>query len=836
MLLLAQSRWSLPVTDPVLTFALVMLIILIAPLVMQRLRAPGMIGLILAGILVGPNAGGILERSETIQLLGKVGLLYIMFIAGLEIDLNLFRKYRNHSLVFGSMTFAIPQALGTAMALWFLGFDLPAAILLASMFASHTLLPYPIVSRLGLGKNPAVTTAVGGTIITDTAALLVLAVVARSTQGSLDAAFWGVLVVSLSVYTAAVWWGLPWIGRWFFRTVPSEGTAHFVFIIAAVYLCAYFAEVAGVEAIIGAFLAGLALNRLVPSQSVMMSRLEFAGSWFFIPVFLISVGMLVDPRILISDLGTWKVAGSMVVTVVATKFFAAWISRHLLGYSPLEGRVMFGLSVNQAAATLAAVIVGFNLGIFSDSVVNGTIVMILVTCMIGPWVTQKYGRELAIRQADAPEDMALAPRRILVPLRNPEAAPAIMDVAFMIRERQSHEPIYPLAVVQDSDDASAQVAAGEKMLGAAVTHAAAADIPAVPVTRLDTNAAEGIVRAIRELRISTVVMGWTGASTTRSFIFGSVLDQLLRRCPQQFVVCRFAEPLNTAKRLVLIIPPFAQREIGFHDAVSTVKNLASQAGLDLILSARESDLETLVPLIEKIRPDVKTDTMPVRAIEAWLSARGPQTEEHDIVVLLAARENQVSWRPGIDRLPRAIISRPKPVTMLVIYPSEEASEITPPLARGANRAVGLAELLDTGRVELNLPADSPRAVIDALLEHLPDNATAGASRLAADLERVGNDNPIEIAPGFVLLHIHTAAVESAMVFLATVPDGVTFAKIKRESKAVFVLLTPKSLPASAHLQHLARIAGMLHNPDHRQTILNATEPEQLAELFSDKDA
>lgn len=836
MLLLAQSRWSLPVTDPVLTFALVMLIILIAPLVMQRLRAPGMIGLILAGILVGPNAGGILERSETIQLLGKVGLLYIMFIAGLEIDLNLFRKYRNHSLVFGSMTFAIPQALGTAMALWFLGFDLPAAILLASMFASHTLLPYPIVSRLGLGKNPAVTTAVGGTIITDTAALLVLAVVARSTQGSLDAAFWGVLIVSLTVYTAAVWWGLPWIGRWFFRTIPSEGTAHFVFIIAAVYLCAYFAEVAGVEAIIGAFLAGLALNRLVPSQSVMMSRLEFAGSWFFIPVFLISVGMLVDPRILVSDLGTWKVAGSMVVTVVATKFIAAWISRHLLRYSPLEGRVMFGLSVNQAAATLAAVIVGFNLGIFNDSVVNGTIVMILVTCMIGPWVTQKYGRELAIRQSDAPEDMALAPRRILVPLRNPEAAPAIMDVAFMIRERQSHEPIYPLAVVQDSDDASAQVAAGEKMLGAAVTHAAAADIPAVPVTRLDTNAAEGIVRAIRELRISTVVMGWTGVSTTRSFIFGSVLDHLLRRCPQQFVVCRFAEPLNTAKRLILIIPPFAQREIGFHDAVSTVKNLASQAGLDLILSARESDLETLVPLIEKIRPDVKTDTMPVRAIEAWLSARGPQTEEHDIVVLLAARENQVSWRPGIDRLPRAIISRPKPVTMLVIYPSEEASEITPPLARGANRAVALAELLDTGRVELNLPAASARAVIDALLEHLPDNATAGESRLAADLERVGNDNPIEIAPGFVLLHIHTAAVESAMVFLATVSDGVTFPKIKRESKAVFVLLTPKSLPASAHLQHLARIAGMLHNPDHRQTILNATEPEQLAELFSKKDA
>lgn len=836
MLLLAQSRWSLPVTDPVLTFALVMLIILIAPLVMQRLRIPGIIGLIVAGAIVGPNALGILDRNETIVLLGTVGLLYIMINAGLEMDLNQFRRYRNHSLAFGSISYLVPQVLGAFIALWVLGFSVQASILLASMFGSHTLLTYPMASRLGLTKNPAVTTAVGGTIITDTSALLVLAVIARSTQGEVGPAFWGVLISSLSVYTAAVWWGLPWIGRWFFRTIPAEGPAHFVFLMAAGYLCAFLAQVAGVQPILGAFLAGLALNKLVPKQSVLMARVSFAGSWLFIPIFLISVGMLVDPRVLISDLQTWKVGAVMVTTVVGCKFLAAMIARRALGYTPTEGWVMYGLTVNQAAATLAAVIVGFNLGIFDESVVNGTVMMIMVSCLVGSIVMQKHGRELAIRQSDAPEDMALAPRRILVPLRNPEAAPAIMDVAFMIRERQSHEPIYPLAVVQDSDDASAQVAAGEKMLGAAVTHAAAADIPAVPVTRLDTNAAEGIVRAIRELRISTVVMGWTGVSTTRSFIFGSVLDHLLRRCPQQFVVCRFAEPLNTAKRLILIIPPFAQREIGFHDAVSTVKNLASQAGLDLILSARESDLETLVPLIEKIRPDVKTDTMPVRAIEAWLSARGPQTEEHDIVVLLAARENQVSWRPGIDRLPRAIISRPKPVTMLVIYPSEEASEITPPLARGANRAVALAELLDTGRVELNLPAASARAVIDALLEHLPDNATAGESRLAADLERVGNDNPIEIAPGFVLLHIHTAAVESAMVFLATVSDGVTFPKIKRESKAVFVLLTPKSLPASAHLQHLARIAGMLHNPDHRQTILNATEPEQLAELFSKKDA
>ncbi len=831
MLVLAQSARSLPVTDPVLTFAIVMLIILIAPLVMQRLRIPGIIGLILAGVIVGPNALGVLDRNETIVLLGTVGLLYIMFNAGLEMDLNQFRRYRNHSLAFGSISYLVPQVAGAFLALWILGFSVEAAILLGSMFGSHTLLTYPMVSRLGLTKNPAVTTAVGGTIITDTSALLVLAVIARSTQGELTPGFWGVLTASLAIYTAAVWWGLPWIGRWFFRTVPADGPAHFVFLMASAYLCAFLATLAGVQPILGAFLSGLALNKLVPKQSVLMTRVGFAGSWLFIPIFLISVGMLVDPRVFVSDLATWKVAATMCVAVVACKFLAAMISRKTLGYTRDEGWVMFGLTVNQAAATLAAVIVGFNLGIFDASVVNGAVMMILVSCLIGSAVVQKFGRDLAIRQSESPEDLALAPKRILVPLRNPEAAPAIMDVAFMIREKQSHEPVYPLAVVQDSDDASARVAAGERMLSTAVTHAAAADIPAVPVTRLDTNAADGILRAIRELRISTVVMGWTGVSPTRSFIFGSVLDQLLRRSPQQFVVCRLAEPLHTAKRLVLVLPPFAHREIGFVDAVRTVKNLASQSGLGLVLSAREQDLAQMRPIIDKVKPDVRTEAAPVPAIESWLSPRGPALLDRDIFVLLAARENQISWRPSIDRLPRAVMSRPGQASMLVIYPSEEATEALPPVEQQNNRALALSELFTPDRLIAGVRAADSAELIATVLDRLPEDDADAQRSLAADLERVGREAPIEIAPGIVLLHIHTPRVDRPVGFLATVDGGVRFDRIKRDSRAVFVLLTPRSLPAAVHLQHLARIAGLLHDPTKRDAIGHARTAEELAKLF-----
>jgi mannitol/fructose-specific phosphotransferase system IIA component (Ntr-type)/nucleotide-binding universal stress UspA family protein len=562
-----------------------------------------------------------------------------------------------------------------------------------------------------------------------------------------------------------------------------------------------------------------------------MTRVGFAGSWLFIPIFLISVGMLVDPRVFISDLATWKVAIAMCVTVVATKFLAAMISRRVLGYTSTEGWVMFGLTVNQAAATLAAVVVGFNLGIFDKTVVNGAVMMILVSCLIGSAAIQKYGRDLAIRQAESPEDLALAPKRILVPLRNPEAAPAIMDVAFMIREKQSHEPVYPLAVVQDSDDASSRVAAGERMLNTAVTHAAAADIPAVAVTRLDTNAADGILRAIRELRISTVVMGWTGVSPTRSFIFGSVLDQLLRRSPQQFVVCRLAEPLHTAKRLVLVLPPFAHREIGFVDAVRTVKNLASQSGLDLVLSAREQDIAQMRPIIDKIKPDVRTEAEPVPAIESWLSPRGPALLDRDIFVLLAARENQISWRPSIDRLPRAVMSRPGEASMLVIYPSEEATEALPPIEQQNNRALDLSELFAPDRLISIAKTTDTAELIATVLDRLPEDDADAHRSLAADLERVGREAPIEIAPGIVLLHIHTPRVDRAVGFLATVENGVRFDKVKRDSRAVFVLLTPKSLPAAVHLQHLARIAGLLHDPTKREAILSAQSPEDLAKLF-----
>lgn len=831
MAVLAEIPWSLPIRHPVQIFAVVMLIILIAPLLAQRLRGPGVIGLIIAGALVGPNAFNLLERSETIDILGRVGLLYIMFVAGITIDIHQFKRYRGHSIVFGSSSYFIPQLIGIIPVVWILGLDWAAAILLASMFGSHTLLTYPIINKLGLSKHPAVTSTVGGTMITDTCALLVLAVIAASTRGELTPGFWLSLAASLSVYVAIVWWGLPWIGRWFFSTIPSEGIAHFVFVIAMVYSCAFLAEVAGVQPIIGAFLAGLALNRLIPEQSVIMNRIEFAGSWFFIPIFLISVGMLVDPAVVFASPEAWKVSLVMVVTVIASKFIAAVVAAKALGFTGVDARVMFGMSVNQAAATLAAVMIGYNLGFFDDSILNGTIVMILVTCLLGSWTTQRYGRRLArVRAGQADHDLDSTPR-VLIPIRNPQGAEAILDVAFMIMPKDSAVPIYPLSIVQDTDDTSEQLAATERMLGSAVMHAAGAAIPVVPSIRIDTNAAEGIARASRELRISTIVMGWTGSGSARNRIFGSVLDQLLQRCPQQFIVCRFVNPVQTSRRLVLAVPPFALREVGFTQAVRGIKLIAQRAGLTLAVSAAETEINDLAGRISAIKPDVPIETMPVNSIEDWLDPACSALGTHDLFVLLAARQHQPSWRPSLDRIPQQIASLPTQVGMIVVYPSEAAEDRSALIGRGENEHEAEPGLFTERRIAIHLPARDLTAVLDRLLaSEYPEQDRLVVSQRRTLLD-AAKSTPIELVPGVVLLHTHTDHVDKAIAFIGTLEAPVRFDENGRTTSVVIVLLSPRSLAASAHLKNLASIARLFYEPADVERILRARAPAEIMDVL-----
>ncbi|THF67201.1 cation:proton antiporter [Pseudothauera nasutitermitis] len=660
----------LPITNPVLVFAIVAMLILWAPIVMGRWRMPGMIGLLLAGAILGPNALGVLARDQSFVLFGTVGLLYIMFIAALEIDMAVLKRYRLHSLVFGLLTFTIPISIGLFVSRVLLGFDWPAAVLLASTFASHTLLTYPIASRLGITRNQAVTTAVGGTIVTDTLALLVLAVIASSTRGEVDELFWYRLGFSLAVYVGAILVGLPIVARWFFRNVARDGVAQFVFVLATVFAIAALSHLAGSEPIVGAFLAGLAFNRLIPHHSTLMNRIQFTGEAIFIPFFLLSVGMLLDLGVFLGGLRAWAVAIAMVVTILVTKWLAAEATRPILRYSRDQARLVFGLSLPQAAATLAAVMVGYDLGLFDDTVVNGAILTILVSCLVAPVMVDRHGRALALSAAPEPAELSAAPQRIVVACSTPAAARPLLELAVLIRDPAQNQPVFPLTVVEEGLHSATEVAQSERALAAMVGQLSAAEVPAQPVTRIAFNAATGVLHARRELRGSEVVVGWRGRATPQELFFGSMVEQLLSDRHYTLLLARLSEPLNTTRRILFALPPHAEREEGFGAALSLVKRLSQQLGAPIHVVAQQAADEGLQASLQRVRPLADLRPAPLTRWSEALSTLRAQYADGDLVVLYGVRAGGLAAEPIGASLPRRVAEQLPAAGLLVIYPAE----------------------------------------------------------------------------------------------------------------------------------------------------------------------
>lgn len=659
-----------PIANPVVVFAIVASLILICPILLARYRLPGMLGLLFAGALLGPNALNVLARDQSFVLFGTVGLLYIMFIAALEIDMQQLKRSKSHTLLFGLFTFAIPQATGTAVGL-LLGFDWLAAILLASMFASHTLLAYPIASRLGISRNPAVTTAVGGTIITDTLALLVLAVIATMAKGELSEHYWLQLGISLSLYILLILVLLPRLARWFFRSVGGDGVAEFVFVLATVFICASFSHLAGAEPIIGAFLAGLALNRIIPHNSTLMNRLQFTGEAIFIPFFLLSVGMLLDVGIFFASLRAWVIAFAMVATVILTKWAAAELCRLFLGYSKPQARVVFGLSVAQAAATLAATMVGYEIGLFDEAVVNGAILMILVTCFLAPWLVDRYGRKIALSSQQQPEE-SLAEQRIMVALAPQQQMEPFLQLAKWLRAPGARQPVYAMTVVEEQRDHSLPLQQAASRLEQAVSYLAAANIPAQAKTRLDLNISDGILRSRRELNATEVIVGWSEHSSTAELLFGSMLSRLLADPGYTLLVKRQLSPLQHGQRLFWLIPPNAEKEAGFTEARELVQRLAQQLSLTVQLCCQDNQVAAIKAALNKANISGYITAPQYQLLPDQLHKLAPTG---DLLVLYGVRQGGLAWDADLPRLQQRLSQALPHTNLLVIYPAERQDPI-----------------------------------------------------------------------------------------------------------------------------------------------------------------
>jgi Kef-type K+ transport system membrane component KefB len=665
---------SLPLKDPIPIFALVLFIVLLAPIILRKFRIPSIIGLIIAGMAIGDHGFKIIQK-ESIDLLGKAGLLYIMFLAGLELDMTEFRKNRSRSLSFGAFTFFIPLIMGYFVCTYVLHFNFMATVLISSMFSTHTLVAYPLASRLGITRNEAVTIAVGGTIITDTAVLVILAIITGAAAGNLNTHFWVRLGVSLVVFATIILWIFPMIGRWFFKKIKDDKTSHFIFVLALVFTAAFLAELAGVEGIIGAFLAGLALNQLIPHTSTLMNRIAFTGNALFIPFFLISVGMLVDLHVLTQGPGALIIAATLTAMALCSKWLAAFFTQLLFKYTPTQRNVIFGLSTAHAAATIAVILIGYNMGIIDADVLNGTVVLILVTCLVGSFVTESAGRKLALVEAENKPAEDGTPERMLIPipLSNPARMEAMLDFAAMIKDPEAATPVYPLAIVQDNEEAKEKIPLTNKLMEAVVVHAAATDSKVQVVTRIDLNVSDGIARAAKELMITDVILGWTDkTSTTDRFlgsIFGTTMDNVLQSVWDTVYVCDFYYPLNTTRKVILVLPQNAEYEIGFLHYLQKMILLSKQVGGRLQICCAIKTQKYIEQLLGQSKLNADTAFSQLEAIEDMLML-AREVSSNDIVVVVSARKGTLTHQPYMAGMPARLSRYFQDNNVILIYPEQ----------------------------------------------------------------------------------------------------------------------------------------------------------------------
>ena len=666
----------LPITDPTWIFFLVLVIILFAPIILERLRIPHIIGMILAGVVIGEHGFNILVRDSSFELFGKVGLYYIMFLAGLEMNMEDFKSIRFKATVLGLLAFVFPLGIGIWTNLNILHYGMLTSVLLASMYASHTLIAYPIVIRYGLLKHRAVGIAVGGTAVTDTLTLLVLAVIGGMFKEDTSEMFWMWLVLKVIVLSLVIIYSFPRIGRWFFRRY-SEPVLQYIFVMSMVFLGAGLMEFVGMEGILGAFLAGLVLNRLIPHVSPLMNHLEFVGNALFIPYFLIRVGMMINVHVLFGHIDSIKVACVMIAVALIGKWIASWCTQKLFRMEVLERRLMFGLSNAQAAATLAAVLVGYNIilpdgqRLLNEDVLNGTILLILVTCVVSSFITENAARCIVEKEhEDKPQDEKSKKREhILISIANPETIQSLMDMALMIKHPKYGKDLVALSVVNDSNASEKKEQKAKRNLERTSMIAAASGVTVNTVLRYDLNIAQGIIHTAKEHEITDIVIGLHRKSNLMDSFFGNMTESLLKGMHRQVMITKLLMPANTLRRIVVAVPAQAEYEQGFPKWVGQICRLSKTLGCRLHVFATEQTLKYFKRVVERDEPGTNTEYSVLEDWDDLLLLTGQVNYDH-LFVVVAARKGSISYQPSFEKLPLQIARYFANNSLMVIYPDQ----------------------------------------------------------------------------------------------------------------------------------------------------------------------
>lgn len=666
-----SHAFETPFSNPVLIFAIILFIILLSPVLLRKIRIPGIIGLIVSGVIIGPHGLNILAKNSAVDLFSTIGIIYIMFVAGLELDMNDFGKTRHKSLTFGFFTFATPMLVGFPVFHFLLDYDVAASTMISVMMATHTLVAFPVVTSYGISKNEAVAVAIGGTILTDTAVLVVLAIVVAFSEGVLSSQFWIQMGISFAGFFFIMFVIIPKISKWFFRQVEGEKTTHYIYILSIVFFSAFLAEIAGLEPIIGAFMAGLALNRLIPHSSALMNRIEFIGNAIFIPFFLISVGMIVDIGVLLSGPTAILIALTLIAVSISGKWSAAWITQKIFSYSPAKRQLIYGLSGSHAAATLAVILVGYQHEIVGENVLNGAIVLILVSCIIATFVAEAASKKVLLEedqvtaQTDGKQNKA---ERILIPVANLNNMEILLDLATLVRNQKTVEPLTVLSVVPNNALAELNLKKARKNLDSIARYASGSETEVEIMTTIDYNIAGGISRASKEVSADCILLGWPSKVSIIDKLVGEKTESILNRTNTNIMMCSLPQPLVTQARIMVFAPPLSEAEKGFPYWMEKLNRLAQELSRPVCFVCNKRTEKYIQRLQENNKSRIPVSFVYYTNWDA-LEGLNQYIKAQDMIVFISARVGEVSYNASFDGIPRKLGRLYGEHNIILVYPS-----------------------------------------------------------------------------------------------------------------------------------------------------------------------
>lgn len=659
------------ISQPVAIFLLVLLIILLGPVVFRPLKIPPIVGMIIAGMAVGPYGFGLLDRDASFRIFGEVGILYIMFQAAVEIDMFHLRQQYRRGLLFGLLSFALPMTVGVFGARYAFGTGWDTALLIASMYASHTLVSYPVVSRFGLQNTRGAVLAVCGTIVAVMLALLCLAgVVQTRIAGVFDFGRILWLLALMAVYCVAIGYAFPFVTRRFFRS-NSEPVTQFIFILALVFVASLLAQVIGLEAILGAFYAGLVLNRMIPGRSPLMKNIRFVGDSIFIPYFLIGVGMLINVGVIFRGWGVIWVAANMSAAALAGKWLASWSAQKMFCLDRSERMLMFGLTSGKAAATIAAVMVGYKYGMLTEDIMNGAVVMILICCIIASVVTERAAKQirmqLTARDLEHEDIGETEFARQVVSVSNPVTAEGLVRMAVSMRNRLNRNPM-TLLYVRNGDDRRAR-AMGRTAMSEAANAAEEMDIEVRTMERFDINVTSALRNVAVEQEATEIVIGLHRKANIVDSFFGSLIEQLLDTTNRMVIMSRCFIPIDTVTRIMVVVPRKAEFETGFHLWVSRLAMLAFNIEARLTFITYKETEEFLRTAIaeDKVEVDFRFEFLDSYDDFILLSS---DVADDDLLVVVGARKGSISYSSDLEAMPGFLSRYFNRHNLLVVYPKQ----------------------------------------------------------------------------------------------------------------------------------------------------------------------